>query len=96
MFAIAFDMDTSCLKDDQKYSGFYNNAYAEIQTILQNAWFVRTQGSVYLTWEDGDITNVYTAINSLKKIDWFVECVRDIRAFEVHNWSDFTQIVKWE
>jgi len=34
------------------------------------------------------------AIYALKKIAWFKASVRDIRAFKVENWSDFTQIVK--
>lgn len=96
MFAIAFDINTECLKDDKVYPWAYNNAYSEIQTILYESGFTRTQWSVYLTWKDWNITNVYKAIDSLKKIDWFVECVRDIRAFEVQNWSDFTKIVKGE
>ena len=33
-------------------------------------------------------------IYALKKIVWFKASVRDIRAFKVENWSDFTQIVK--
>ena len=32
--------------------------------------------------------------NALKKTPWFKSSVRDIRAFKVENWSDFTQIVK--
>ena len=36
----------------------------------------------------------FAAIYALKKIAWFKASVRDIRAFKVENWSDFTQIVK--
>ena len=32
--------------------------------------------------------------NALKKTHWSKSSVRDIRAFKVENWSDFTQIVK--
>ena len=38
--------------------------------------------------------NLYKAIVSLSKIDWFKKSVRDIRGFKVENWSDFTEIVK--
>ena len=41
-----------------------------------------------------DMANLFAAIYALKKIEWFKKAVRDIRAFKVENWSDFTQIVK--
>lgn len=37
---------------------------------------------------------MFKAINKLSKIDWFKKSVRDIRAFKVEDWSDFTEIVK--
>ena len=33
-------------------------------------------------------------MNALKAIPWFANSVRDIRAFRVENWSDFTQFMK--
>ena len=48
---------------------------------------------LYLTDKD-DMANLFAAIYALKKITWFKASVRDIRAFKVENWSDFTQIVK--
>ncbi|MCQ2814099.1 YafQ family addiction module toxin [Helicobacter pylori] len=32
----------------------------------------------------------YKAINKLSQIEWFKKSVRDIRAFKVENFSDFT------
>lgn len=91
MFAIAFDMD---IKELRNYYGEpYNNAYYEIKIILRRYEFFNTQGSVYLTNKD-DMANLFAAIFALKKIVWFKKAVRDIRAFKVENWSDFTQIVK--
>ena len=40
------------------------------------------------------LTAVYRAINKLFGISWFKEAVRDIRVFNVEDWSDFTEIVK--
>ena len=34
------------------------------------------------------------AIEALKKTDWFKDSVRDIRAFKVEDWSDFTPVFK--
>ena len=91
MFAIAFDMDIKELR--KTYGDPYNNAYYEIKLLLRNYNFYNTQGSVYLTDKD-DMANLFAAINALKKTPWFKHSVRDIRAFKVENWSDFTQIVK--
>lgn len=91
MFAIAFDMDIKELRST--YGEPYNNAYYEIKIILRKHNFFNTQGSVYLTDKD-DMANLFSAIYALKKIDWFRSFVRDIRAFKVENWSDFTEIVK--
>ena len=91
MFAIAFDMDIKELRNS--YGEPYNNAYYEIKIILRKYDFFNTQGSVYLTDKD-DMANLFAAIYALKKITWFKAAVRDIRAFKVENWSDFTQIVK--
>jgi virulence-associated protein VapD len=32
--------------------------------------------------------------NALKALPWFPTCVRDIRAFKVEHWSDFTDFMK--
>ena len=55
--------------------------------------FFNTQGSVYLT-EKNDMANLYLAVEALKKIEWFKKSVRDIRAFRVEDWSDFTAVIK--
>ena len=93
MFAIAFDMDIKELRSS--YGEPYNNAYYEIKILLRNYDFYNTKGSVYLTDRD-DMANLFAAIYALKKNLWCKTAVRDIRAFKVENWSDFTQIVKEE
>jgi len=40
------------------------------------------------------MANLYRAIEALKKVDWFKKSVRDIRAFRVEDWSDFTAVIK--
>ncbi|MFP6243080.1 hypothetical protein ACLGDO_05995 [Helicobacter pylori] len=40
------------------------------------------------------LAQVYKAINKLSQIEWFKKSVRDIRAFKVEDFSDFTEIVK--
>ncbi|MFV0346133.1 MAG: virulence protein [Bacteroidales bacterium] len=91
MFAIASDMVISDLKEH--YGEPYNNSYFEVKNILRKYEFYSTQGSVYLT-ENDDMANLYRGIEALKKIDWFKKSVRDIRAFKVEIWSDFTAVIR--
>ena len=41
-----------------------------------------------------DIANLFDAMNALKALPWFPDCVRDIKAFRVEQWSDFTRTMK--
>ena len=91
MFAIAFDMSVALLKE--YYGQPYNNAYYEIGEILEEYEFYNTQGSVYLT-QNTDMSNLFEAIDALSSVNWFQNSVRDIRAFRVEDWSDFTNYVK--
>lgn len=93
MYAIAFDLKIDVLK--QSYGEPYNKAYDEIRQELETLGFEWTQGSVYINSNSkNSLTTVYKAINRLSQIKWFKQSVRDIRAFKVEDWSDFTEIVK--
>lgn len=92
MYAIAFDLEIAVLKAE--YGDPYNNAYFEIRRELEALDFNWTQGSVYLYNGNGGLAAVYRAINKLSSIPWFKKSVKDIRAFKVEDWSDFTGIVK--
>lgn len=95
MYAIAFDLKIDDLR--KTYGEPYNSAYDEIRKELEDLGFEWTQGSVYMSTNDKDtLTHVYKAINKLSKIEWFKKSVRDIRAFKVEDWSDFTEVVKSE
>lgn len=91
MFALTFDMDTNELKKNEMHP----QAYDEIKKILDEIGFEWIQGSVYTTKSsDNSLTSVYRAIDTLKSIEWFKSSVRDIRAFKVEDFSNFTEIVK--
>lgn len=95
MYAIAFDLKIDDLR--KTYGEPYNSAYDEIRRELEVLGFEWTQGSVYMSTNEKDsLTSVYKAINKLSKIEWFKKSVRDIRAFKVEDWSDFTEVVKSE
>lgn len=40
------------------------------------------------------MANLFAAMNALKSLQWFAGCVRDIRAFRIEQWSDFTGFFK--
>jgi len=93
MYAIAFDLKIDDLK--KIYGDPYNKAYDEIRQEMEQLGFAWTQGSVYINQNPkNNLTTVYKAINRLSQISWFKQSVRDIRAFKVEDWSDFTEIVK--
>ena len=87
MHDIAFDLIVSELK--KHYKDQYHNAYAEIRKVLKQNNFYWIQGSTYAT--EGDLRTLFRAIQSLKNIKWFCLSVRDIRAFKIEDYSDFTQ-----
>ena len=93
MYAVSFDMEISKLKEH--YGEPYNKAYDEIRILMSDLGFEWTQGSLYiLKGEENNLTAVYKIISKLSSIKWFSDAVRDIRAFKVEDWSDFTEIVK--
>jgi len=91
MFAITFDMVVADL--EQHYETPYHKAYYEIREIMKKHSFEWIQGSTYLT-ETDDLSVVFDAITELSEINWFVHSVRDVRGFNVENWSNFTDSVK--
>lgn len=91
MFAIGFDLtvaDTAA-----SHPKGVSQAYADIAATLSGFGFNRVQGSLYITSSD-DLANLFAAIMALKKLPWLAASVRDIRAFKVEHWSDFTRLVK--
>jgi virulence-associated protein VapD len=91
MFAITFDL---VVADTEKHhpKGI-SQAYADIGGTLERFGFRRIQGSVYVTNSD-DMANLFQAILALKALLWFPASVRDIRAFRIEQWSDFTPVIK--
>ena len=95
MYALSFDMEVAKLKEH--YGESYNKAYDEIRVVMGELGFDWAQGSLYIAKSDqNNLTSVYKVINKLSSILWFKESVKDIRAFKVEDWSDFTEVVKFK
>ena len=91
MFAIAFDLVVADTAENHPKG--VSQAYADIGSTLSNFGFDRVQGSLYTTNSE-DLANLFGAIMALKALPWLPASVRDIRAFRVEQWSDFTKLVK--
>lgn len=91
MYAIAFDLVVA--DTQQHHPKGVSQAYTEIGQALEDHGFKRVQGSLYVT-EDENMANLFLAIQTLRAKAWFPNSVRDIRAFRIEQWSDFTPVVK--
>lgn len=91
MFAIAFDLVVA--ETAANHPKGVSQAYADIGGALAGFGFNRVRGSLYTT-DSEDLANLFGAIMALKSLPWLPASVRDIRAFRVEQWSDFTRLVK--
>ncbi len=79
MFAIAFDLIVA--EAEKSHPKGFSQAYADIGQLLKQFGFERVQGSLYVTATE-DMANLFSST------------VRDIRAFRLEQWSDFTPLMK--
>jgi virulence-associated protein VapD len=91
MYAVAFDLVVA--DTEQYHPKGVSQAYADIGSVLNERGFRRVQGSLYVT-DNEDMANLFVAIQELRGREWFPKSVRDIRAFRIEQWSDFTAVVK--
>lgn len=92
MYAVAFDL---VVADTEKHHPKgVTQAYSDIGAILGEHGFRRVQGSLYVC-DNEDMANLFLAIQALREKAWFPKAVRDIRAFRIEQWSDFTGLVKF-
>ncbi len=91
MYAVAFDLVVA--DTEQHHPKGVAQAYSDIGSILNQYGFRRVQGSLYVT-DNEDMANLFLVVQTLRSQAWFPKSVRDIRAFRIEQWSDFTQVVK--
>jgi virulence-associated protein VapD len=91
MFAVAFDLTVA--ETERHHPKGVSQAYTDIGAALGTFGFERIQGSLYVT-ENEDMANLFSALEALRSFDWFPHSVRDIRAFRLEQWSDFTPTMK--
>jgi virulence-associated protein VapD len=91
MYAVAFDLVVA--DTELHHPKGVAQAYTEIGAVLAEHGFRRVQGSLYVN-DNENMANLFLAIQSLRSRTWFPKSVRDIRAFRIEQWSDFTPVVK--
>jgi virulence-associated protein VapD len=91
MYAVSFDLVVA--DTEQHHPKGVTRAHTEIGAVLVEHGFRRVQGSLYVT-ENEDMANLFLVIQALRARAWFPKSVRDIRAFRIEQWSDFTPVVK--
>ena len=93
VYAIAFDLDIESLR--KTYGEPYNNAYAEIRSVLKRHGFVWQQGSVYFGGDQiNAVTCVLAAMDLSRSLPWFAASVRDIRMLRIEELNDLMPAVQ--
>lgn len=89
MYALTFDIDTSCLEDN------YQNAYGDIRKFMEENGFKWQQGSVYFGDETINAVNCVMVVQKLaKKFPWFPACVKDVRMLRIEENNDLMPAIQ--
>lgn len=94
MYAVTFDIDTSCLGDSY-HNDLSINAYGDIRKFMETNGFTWQQGSVYFGKET---INAVTCVMAVQKLalayPWFVACVKDVRMLRIEENNDLMPAIR--
>lgn len=94
MYAVVFDLDTSCLEQAYHVSS-YQNAYGEIRRFMEANHFRWQQGSVYFGDETIDAVKCVLIVQKMaRQFPWFATCVRDIRMLRIEENNDLLPAIR--
>lgn len=92
MFALAFDFDIGDL--EVHYGPQIDACNDVVREFLELRGFDWVQDGLYHLQSD-DMGPLFQAIQDLTTvIGWFSPSIRNLRAFKVEQWSDFTRFMK--
>jgi virulence-associated protein VapD len=93
MYAVTFDIDTSCLNNEY-HTQSSNNAYKDIRVFMESNNFKWQQGSVYFGNETINAVSCVLTVQELsKKYSWFAACVKDVRMLKIQENNDLTPVL---
>lgn len=88
MYAVTFDIDTSCLNNEY-HTRLSNNAYKDIRIFMESNNFKWQQESVYFGNETINAVSCVLTVQALsKKYSWFAACVKDVRVLKIQENND--------
>mgnify|MGYP000181539908 CR=1 FL=1 len=94
MYAVTFDLDTSCL-DGQYHGNNFQNAYGDIRKFMESHGFKWQQGSVYFGGPEINAVTCVTVVQKLaKKFPWFTACVKDVRMLRIEENNDLMPAIR--
>ena len=94
MYAVAFDLDTSCL-DDNYHNKSTTNAYGDVRKHMEANGFTWVQGSVYFGGDGIDAVKCVITVQKLAmKYPWFTTCVKDIRMLRIEENNDLMPAIQ--
>lgn len=94
MYAITFDIDTNCLKD-QYHNDSSPNAYGDIRKFMESNDFIWQQGSVYFGTDKIDAVKCILAVQRLARLyPWFSTCVKDVRMLRIEENNDLLPAIR--
>ena len=94
MFAIAFDLDTTVLRQSY-HNDSWQIAYNDVGAALRKYGFERTQGSVYFGDDSVDAVKCVLAVQRLTAdFAWFAPSVKDIRMLRIEDNNDLMPAVE--
>lgn len=94
MYAVVFDLDTSCLSE-QYHVDSSNNAYANIRKFMEANHFEWKQGSVYFGDETVTaVTCVITVQRLSQQYPWFASCAKDVRMLRIEENNDLLPAIR--
>lgn len=93
MYAITFDIDTSCLNNEY-HAQSSNNVYQDIRVFMESNNFKWQQGSVYFGNESINAVSCVLTVQELsKKYSWFAACVKDVRMLKIQENNDLMPVL---
>jgi virulence-associated protein VapD len=94
MYAVTFDIDTECLKNEY-HNTSSPNAYGDIRKFMESNDFEWKQGSVYFGKPNITAVSCVLVVQRLaKQYSWFSTCVKDVRMLRIEENNDLMPAIR--
>lgn len=94
MYAVTFDIDTNCIKEQFEDKNISNEIYTRIKKFMVANNFEWKQGSVYFGNDKINAVTCVTTVQKLaKEIPQLTACVRDIRMLKIEEYNDLLSAI---